>query len=296
MERIGSGNDPWGIAADATGAYWVDNGYVYGYVGASEPVWQQEIFAEGLAGPAADAVNVYFLADQGPGTGNPVPHLWDVMACPIGGCGGGPITIASAQPAAASIVSDGANVFWATGYAPNGALMACAVGGCAGAPTQIASGAVNGIAVDTTNVYWTTGAAVMTCPKTGCGATPTTLVSGLTYAFSIAVDATSVYWTTDTAVMKCAIGGCAVPTTLADGQNGPHSIAVDGQNAYWATGASYEAGTVFKCSVNGCCNQPQTLASNVPTVTGIAVGPSSVYWSALGECSECGVVTMLTPK
>jgi hypothetical protein len=72
-------------------------------------------------------------------------------------------------------------------------------------------------------------------PEPGTG-TPTILASGREPE-GIAVDSTSVYWTNygDGTVMKVPTGG-GTPTTLASGQGNPYRIAVDPTCVYWTSG------------------------------------------------------------
>jgi hypothetical protein len=63
-----------------------------------------------------------------------------------------------------------------------------------GTPATLVSGyAPQNIAVDATNVYWTSGTTVLKTPIGG-GAM-VILASGQNSSYGIAVDATSVYWT-----------------------------------------------------------------------------------------------------
>jgi hypothetical protein len=115
-----------------------------------------------------------------------------------------------------------------------------------GAHDTVATGQTpNYLAVDATNLYWTSfsivgGMAqdhqgtVLKMPKAG-GAV-TTLASGLGGPQRIVIDATTVYWTddVDNTIMKVPIAGGA-PTIVASGQMGINGIAVDATSVYWAS-------------------------------------------------------------
>jgi DNA-binding beta-propeller fold protein YncE len=67
------------------------------------------------------------------------------------------------------------------------------------------------------------------------GGTATTIVPVATMPGGLAIDSTNAYWTEDTAsgtVMAVPLAGGAA-TTLASGQSNPAGIAVDSTSVYW---------------------------------------------------------------
>jgi hypothetical protein len=145
----------------------------------------------------------------------------------------------------------------------------------------------DGIAVTTTDVYWTDlgnpaanekDGALMSVPIGG-GAV-VTLAAGQTGAESVAVGPAGVYWTTSSAVVGAPLAG-GTPTTLATTQTQPWSIAVAGTSVYWFdTGGSYFSGTLQSVPVSG--GTPTTLATKqgwANSVYGFAVDATSIYWA-----------------
>jgi hypothetical protein len=112
------------------------------------------------------------------------------------------------------------------------------------------------------------------------------------YLNGVAVDSSSVYWVEgakgkDGVIMKTPIGK-AEATPIFKDQDIPQAIATDGTNVYWVDwgtfdkeGASNNDGTVWQGSVNG--GTPKLLASNQPAPGTIAIDANNVYWTNLGK-------------
>lgn len=94
-----------------------------------------------------------------------------------------------------------------------------------------------GIAIDSTNVYWTTyqGGDVMGCAINGCGGNPTKF--GSPGERGIASDGANLYWADwgTAKIRKCSVNGCNnTPAVIASSPQTPWAIAVDSPSVYWA--------------------------------------------------------------
>jgi hypothetical protein len=139
-----------------------------------------------------------------------------------------------------------------------------------------------GIAVDVTNVYWSTlssaGGVVAKVPL--AGGVPTILASGQAGVYAVSIDSSNVYWTAwsmSGAVMKVALGGGA-PITLAASQSFPEAIAVDDANVYWTVFiqpayAGLESGAVMRVGTSG--GAPVTMASGPSAPQAVVVDEAS---------------------
>ena len=142
-----SGSGPDDIATDAT--------YVFAIVGstidrctlpACGDVTSLFSVPNGAEGVASDGVNVVATAKA----------AGEIFTCPVQGCAK-PTLLVGNQSDPGDVVSDGTAAYWVD---ENGStVMECALAGCAGVPLVLADsvGAPNGIAVDSTYVYFADG-------------------------------------------------------------------------------------------------------------------------------------------
>ena len=189
-----------------------------------------------------------------------------------------------------SIAVDSTSVYWTEDIGTpwgggTGALKKVGLNG--GTVTTLASGTSawqfgpQGIAVDSTSVYWTDNFSGTVNKVLISGGSVTTLASGTNNwrygPQGIAVDSTSVYWADGAGIRKVGINGGTV-TTLASGTINPYAIAIDSTNIYWTGYTNTNSVTVNKVGLNG--GTVTTLAleqSGCPR--GIAVDTTSVYWT-----------------
>jgi hypothetical protein len=138
-----------------------------------------------------------------------------------------------------------------------------------GGTTAIATGQsnVSSIAIDSTNIYWTTTSTIESCPIDNC-TTPTPLHTGASSPGPIATDGVNVYVQEGFYLFKCAVGGCAnTPTQLASIGNFGSSIVTDGTNVYFADGLP----SIESCAVGGCNNAPTEIAGGVGYAAALAI-------------------------
>jgi hypothetical protein len=278
------------IAADSTSVYWlVENDSLP----TDASVWEaMAVMKRPLGGtpltlvagdyvPVAitvDATSVYWAATW---TNDYPNYATDglILKVPLGG--GTPITLASELDSDPQCIAVNANsVYWMT---TQSTVMSVPLGG--GTPTTLATGQLTcgngvGLAVDSTDLYWTTGeqGSVMTMPIGG-GAATTLFYDWWSDNGGIAVDGTSVYWANGSAgaLMSVPVHG-GTPTTVASSQYTPSGVAIDSASIYWTDPWS---GAVARAPLSG--GTVTTLAFGVPWAEpgtyAIASGGGYVYWT-----------------
>ena len=174
-----------------------------------------------------------------------------VRSCPLAGCSGAPVNIATGQTVPWGLTVDSTSIYFTVW---NGSF---------GAPAQ-------------------NGGAIRKCPLAGCAGAPVTLASMENQPWQVVVDAEYAYWTgfKDGSVKRCALSGCNnAPTVIASGEAGPSGIAVDATSVYWT---DYVGGTVRACAKEGCSVRSAVIAKGQNHPNNIALDDAYVYFTTFG--------------
>jgi hypothetical protein len=180
------------------------------------------------------------------------------------------IVLASNQGQPRNLVVDSQYVYFA-----NGAVTKVPIGG--GATIALNSGTMleaNGIAIDSTNVYYADGDmdVVFQQPLGGGTATNVATGNGNMVAFG-----GNLYFTLPT--LSAGIDTMTVPATGQAPRNlvssgNPSALAVDSSNVYWT---DFNGNTVTQTPLNG--TGATTLSTAESSPDGIAVDATTVYWA-----------------
>jgi hypothetical protein len=205
-------NRPIGIAVDPTGVYWTN----YGNWGDASTGTEGTVMKVALAG-------------------------------------GAPVTLATGQSGPAAIAVDSTSVYWSNdpllfGARGQGAIMKMPLAG--GPPVTLQAGVTpSAFAIDSRNLYFDD---VVSVPLDG--GPPVTLWPPYQSAYGVAVDSTNVYWSVwgfvtgttseSSLIMKLPLEGGASPTSIATTCFVINGIVVDSTTVYWST----SGGT---CGVDG---------------------------------------------
>ena len=164
-----------------------------------------------------------------------------------------------------------------------------------------------GLAVDSTNVYWTSRGAVMSV-AIGGGA-PTTLAAEQQAPAGIVLDSTTVYWIASGVVSEPKIGGPAATLLSLGGLCNPPDtalggIAVDDTNVYWTQSPHDNhnscPGLVMSMPKDGGTTAA-IVSGNFISVDEVVVDSTTVYFEANGALmsapkSGTGSAVMLAPN
>ena len=266
------------------------------------------VIASGQEAPAAiavDGLNVYWMNLGTNATTDPkAPMGWTggkVLRCPVAGCGGAPVALASnvaqgpSTGAPAPFATDGESVYWSEDSVQQ--IVKCGVAGCGGRPQVIGPQGAEGLAVFQGTFYWTKfSAELYACPTAGCGSSAAALWSA-GYSpcdVGVAVDASGIYWVADApdTLFSCPLGGCGgAPTALMAGSADVadvRQVALDANNVYFTDGNPLELGMILACAKSGCGSAPTVLARGLDAPIAIATDGINVYWTETGPNVAAG--------
>ncbi len=276
------------FALDSSNIYWTDFGNVAanwtdGAVmtapragGKTTTLASNQLMAHAIV---VDDKNVYWLGggtDTGNGFVRSVPKA-----------GGTTTTLASGLTDLAYIAVDDSNLYWTGGDAGDGRLMSMPKTG--GTPTALASGGTFiGIAVDATNVYFSSFSSFYVSKVPKAGGTSSTIGPYGNYPAGISLNDSYVFWAndnTDGSIAKVAKSG-GQGGILASAQASPTSTAADASNVYWTLS---DAGTILKIPVEG--GTITTVVSGQSKPACVTVDGDNLYWIGSGKSGRAILTT-----
>lgn len=230
----GAHTEPEDLVVDSTYVYWID---AFGG-GAVERVaiggGSKTLLATGLQYPESLSLQGGFL------------YWTDVNAGTVqkmAAAGGSVTTLASGLSTPWGIGTDSTSVY----FTHAGGIGKVPLGG--GSVTSLVAGpSMYQIAVNSTDVFWTTPNSKSMSKVPINGGSTTILSSSLNHPLAMALDASYVYWTCNYCgtVSKMPLGGGPI-TTLAGGMTNPVGIAVDANYVYY-TDYVHTTGRVLKAA------------------------------------------------
>jgi len=192
-------------------------------------------------------------------------------ACIAGVCQ--PVVLTTGQPDLLFLAVNATDLYWTT---DPGAVVTMPIAG--GTPRILVSSSwsLEGIAIDSTTIYYSTygGGSIMTLPLGG--GVPSTFASGLERPIGVAVDALNLYYADFESgfIFEIPItGGSATPIVPED--TGTAGVAVRSNTLYWAS----PPGVLDEMPVTG--GTTSTLGADQVHAFGIAVDHTTVYWTTL---------------
>jgi outer membrane protein assembly factor BamB len=269
---LASGEEPNGLALGDADVYWTDTGG--GQVRSVNKNGGQAVTVSDAPGTdpwglAVDSTRVYWSVPNFASGGMNAT----IMSIPL--AGGAATTLASNLDSPELVVAGPSNVYW-TALGPAAVESVPLDGGSVATIARDPLGGA-GVAIDATDLYWSTGAGIFRAPL--AGGAPTRIGPA---ADAIAVDSTNVYYVVETPngsglVARVPIAG-GTPETLASGRTGSlPAVAVDDRNVYWIEGeGTIEEGAVAAVPKSG--GIVAVLVSGLSDPSAIVVDGTGVYF------------------
>jgi hypothetical protein len=288
---------PYPIAVDSNSVYWANQGYKAPQDSVGNPNLIMKVgrdggspvtlatFREssgyGANGFAVGADGVYWTNGA------------ELLQVPLAG---GPVTTlfaAAGTNGLYQIAVDATNVYFIVLSPAVSVLSMPLAGGMATTLSSQTGGNVSGLAVDSTNVYWSTVYNNFEAPGTisslpRAGGTPTTLLTlapwGMPYL--LGVGATSAYWTDGQSLSALPLGGGSSDVLLADA-----GVYIEGFTTYSTTLYWADENDNTLVTLPGAGGSPAaTVVADKPYA--VAVDSTSIYWTS----PSAGTVMRLSPR
>ncbi len=211
---------------------------------------------------------------------SPKPDSGLTCNAPMANCSGNPVDGCNVNLSNDNANCGGCNIVCNT---------TCAAGVCpliaadAGAPPKVADFAC--LAIDSKNVYWSTGLAanaggsVYSVPING--GNPNLVIGGQDHPHAIASDGTNVFYgnagtgNNTGGIYKVAIGG-GQPTLIANNQASPYDLVLDATTVYWT---NIGDGTIWSSDKNSPNPQKIGGGGGLGHASRLQVDSQNVYWT-----------------
>jgi len=192
-----------------------------------------------------------------------------------------------------SLVSDGANVFFAEAEAGFGRILK--ISSAEGSISEIAKGTdqdLSKVAIDSQAVYWLASNSLLKAPLSG-GAPielATTTGPGTGNVWGLASDGKYVYWSDRNnykgdhantgAIRRVSTNGGAVETVASNLPGRPWDIVVDETHVYWVINAERDGG-IMRVSKTG--GTPFMVVAGQRSAVHLAADATHIYWCNTGD-------------
>ena len=158
-------------------------------------------------------------------------------------------------------------------------------------PHAIVTGQVDpeGIAANSSHLYWADGAAGTIWEANLDGSSPHIIVTSQRGQAGLAVTPSHIYWANEGGgedragtIWAANLDG-SNPHVIVTGQTLPAGVAADASHVYWADDGNETAGngTISEASPDG--TSPHTIVTGQTVPAGVAVDASHLYWASLGN-------------